>query len=63
MSEGEIETLSCRELLGKFRKQQVRGEYFSSKFIFCTYPKNGPAQESGYAFTQAAKMLAINVQY
>ena len=27
-----------------------RGEYFSKNFYFCTTPKNGPAQESSYAW-------------
>ena len=29
---------------------QPRGEYFSKNFYFCTTPKNGPAQESSYAW-------------
>ena len=27
-----------------------RGEYISKNFYFCTTPKNGPAQESRYAW-------------
>ena len=39
-----------REEKGGPRAPGNRGEYFSKNFYFCTTPKNGPAQESSYAW-------------
>ena len=36
----------------------TRGEYFSKNFYFCTTPKNGPAQESSYAWEPDGNIFA-----
>ena len=47
---GSIQPLHPNYYRFKTFYQPNRGEYISKNFYFCTTPKNGPAQESSYAW-------------